>query len=328
VRKEAWALIARRRILNILRQRRIASSRQLEAKISEAGPGYMRANPHHIWNALTDLENENEIQQPVTLDRGTKLYTLPSWDPTSNAIDQQRLKRVIPAYEEYFKFQSEDAGNSLETVVQKAIEQSNQYTWVNAPGKAPASGLTLSNVDVTGKGVGKLDHYLVHGATLTRVGVEDKNYREWVYPSHTLIRPFLHKCVTYQMLPVLVTRRVHFTTRILFSRLGAIALETYFQFTNPRVEQTLADVRHRDGVGFADIRFTDAPSPHVVNLFSKRLPSLIPRYWETFNNNIELIKDYSDVGSKMTGRELKIELGILEEDEEEEEEIYEEDYPQ
>jgi len=325
MRRNEWRILAQRRVLNILRTRRIASQAQLEAKICEAGPGNMRANPHYITQALTSLQNEDRIQQPETVSltpQGpqTKLFTLPSWDPTSNASDRERLERIIPAYREYLRFQNQDNGVSLETVVQEAIKRSEQFTWHNEPGRAPPGGTKFSGIDITGP-EGTLDHYLVHNQI--PIGVEDKNHRDWFYPGDPHIRTLLGKCVSYHMLPVLVTRRVHFTTRLVFSRLGAIALETYFQFIQPKHEQPLADVRHKDGVGFADIRFTDIPPAHVTNLFSKLLPNLIPRSWETFNNNINLIRDYSE--EKITYRELTVELGIVEEEEEEEEYQGEED---
>ena len=59
--KAQWKELAERRVRNILRQRRIASKRQLETKISEAGPPHMRANPHHVSEAIAQLYENGEV---------------------------------------------------------------------------------------------------------------------------------------------------------------------------------------------------------------------------------------------------------------------------
>jgi len=58
---EHWVALAKRRVLRILDRRRFASIRQLEKKISEAGPPAVRAEPIKISKALSSLAAKGQI---------------------------------------------------------------------------------------------------------------------------------------------------------------------------------------------------------------------------------------------------------------------------
>jgi len=157
VTKEEWTEVARRRILNILRQRRVAAKRQLETKISEAGPPIMRAQPHHITKALSQLEESGEVREIDSVSAGgdrqtTPLYALSTWT-TNSQQDMDRLNRVKAAFQDFLAVsQNEDFGKSLEAIVQSAIELSGQYAWFNEPGQPPSAGTTISGTRLTGEG--------------------------------------------------------------------------------------------------------------------------------------------------------------------------------
>jgi len=322
--RDEWREVAKRRIGNILRQRRIASKRQLESKIAEAGPPQMRANPHHISDALKELLESGDVIVGASISVGigkpTQLFAPSDWNPASQQ-DSDRLERIRNAFTEFLTVTlREDNGESLQIIVQGAIEQSEQFIWLSEPGKSPPSGFTLSGKSITGSG--RLDHYLIHKQTGIPIGVEDKNFRDWFYPHRTEIKSMLKKCHTYNMLPVLVTRKVHYMTRMVFHLLGGVAFETHFQCFLPQYADRLADARHKDGLGFADLRFIDEPLDHITNLFADTLPKLIEPTWKTFNNNADLIKGYA-VDEDIDYLHLLAELGIKELDEEE---GYVEDY--
>jgi len=154
-----------------------------------------------------------------------------------------------------------------------------------------------------------------------KIGVEDKNYREWIYADSPKIRQLLRKCQAQDLLPVLVTRKVHYTTRLLFSFLGGVAFQTHYQCFPLKYAERLAEAKHKDGLGFADIRFTEEPPSHVIRLFSEYLPRLFRPAWEKFRNNTDIIKAYVD--EDIDYLHLIAELGIREL--EEEEEYYEDD---
>jgi len=328
--KGEWTELAERRIINILNKRRVASRRQLETKISEAGPPTMRAQPHHITKALTQLNESGRVREIDSVSAGgnrksTPLFALSTWN-TSSQQDMERLNRVKAAYQEFLTIsQNEDYGESLQGIVQSAIEQnSDQYIWFNEAGKPPSAGTMISGTMFTGEG-GLVDHYIMHlSQPPIKIGVEDKNYREWVYADNPKIRVLLGKCLAQDMLPVLVTRKVHYTTRLLFSYLGAVAFQTHYQCFPLKYAERLAEARHKDGLGFADIRFTEEPPEHVVRLFSEYLPRLITPAWTKFKKNADIIQAYVDQDEDMDYLHLIAALGIVELEEEEEEEY--EDY--
>ena len=323
---DEWEAVAAKRIQNILRIRRIASKRQLEIKISEAGPPAMRANPHHFSKALSALMESNQVISASSVSIGigqpTPLYALPDWNPLSSS-DSARIQRISAAYQDYLRIsQNEDNGESFQEIVQRAIEQSRQFTWLNEPGKSPPNGSTISGHPITGSG--DLDHYLIWNASASiSVGVEDKSYREWIYPDHPIIKPLLRKCQVYNMLPVLVARKIHYTTRLFFHYLGAIAFETHFQYFAPKFAARLEEARHKDGLGFADIRFSDEAPVHVINLFSTLFPQLATASWEKFQAHQELVTDY--VNDDLDYYHLIGELGIVELQEDDQYEEY--DFP-
>jgi len=103
-------------------------------------------------------------------------------------------------------------------------------------------------------------------------------------------------------------------------KIGALAFETHFQFFDPQYEERLTDVRHKDGVGFADIRYPEHPPPHLVNMFSNTLVNLLPSFWQTFSNNAQLIREY--VEEDIDFHDLRVGLGLAEEFEEEDDYEY------
>jgi len=62
--------------------------------------------------------------------------------------------------------------------------------------------------------------------------IECKNYREWVYPHDKLISELIVKAADLNAIPVLIARRIHYTTRTnLLEPAGIIAHETYYTLT-------------------------------------------------------------------------------------------------
>lgn len=56
-----WIDLAKRRVLKVLRVRRFASNRQLEKKISEAGPANIRPEPMKVSTAIRKLVREGRV---------------------------------------------------------------------------------------------------------------------------------------------------------------------------------------------------------------------------------------------------------------------------
>ena len=248
----------------------------------------------------------NRLLQPLNVGR-TRFYA-PTDFNLDHPGDSARFARIERAQIAYFDATREDHGLAFENIVHKAMVQSNAFDWLNEPGQSPPSGSQLSGVAITGSG--KLDHWLLHKGTSIPVAVEDKNLRDWFYPDRAEVRELLGKAVTYRMLPVLVARRVHFTTRRFFSRIGAVAYQTYFSYFPSEYADRLSDVRHKDGLGFADLRFTDDPPPHLISLFSTLLPPRLQHDFDLFKSRFDLIRDY--VNQEIDYAAVLVELGITE----------------
>src|SRR4030095_13478296 len=99
----AWRALAHRRILSILSKRRVASLRQLESKISEAGPHNIRPEPHHVKPALDQLLVEKLVFPVSQVSIGqtpTQLYAHHSFDLTLPS-DAERLRYIETSYKAY-----------------------------------------------------------------------------------------------------------------------------------------------------------------------------------------------------------------------------------
>lgn len=59
------------------------------------------------------------------------------------------------------------------------------------------------------------------------VGLEAKNIREWLYPQREEITELLQKCTAVDAVPVLVARRIHFSTFRVLNPCGVVLHQTY-----------------------------------------------------------------------------------------------------
>jgi len=291
----AWRALARRRILSILRKRRVASLRQLESKISEAGPHDIRPEPHHVKPALDQLLTEGTVYRVdevhVRTNTPTPLYADPSFDPTLPS-DFQRLASVKAAYETYLTHVlSPQGGRPLELVVQGSVEQAHDALhWFGGAATIPAGPL-IDGRSFTDHS--KLDHLLLDRETSLIIGVEDKNHREWIYPHSEYLRTFLAKCVLYDIVPLFITRRLPYISRRVLPEIGVLAFQTFHQFVAPEQAEVLALARHTDGLGFHDIRFTTEPLPTLVNYFRTTMPARLPTTYDTFQACKEVLYEYA-----------------------------------
>ena len=159
-----------------------------------------------------------------------------------------------------------------------------------------------------------LDHILFCPGRRITIGVEDKNWQAWVYPHEFLIRKLLRSCLQNGHSPVLVTRKIPYLTRLLFKRLGILGFETHFQYFHPSAKTELTIVKHKDGLGFAYIRFDTEPPQPLVRFFAKTVPANVDRFTETFASQEPLVREY--VEEEIDWGELMRRVGIFPEHEE------------
>ena len=118
------------------------------------------------------------------------------------------------------------------------------------------------------------------------------------------------------MFPLLVARKVQYATKIVFSKMGVLAFESYYQFFLPEYETNLQQAKHVDGLGFHDIKFTDQPTPHMSRYFAEHLDELLSTFWERFQSNKQLIAQYAK--DEIDYDDLKEALGMVSFDQPEE----------
>ena len=138
---------------------------------------------------------------------------------------------------------------------------------------------------------GKLDYILVHPLA-GGMGIEIKNTREWVYPDKDIVTQLLRKCVQINVVPVLMARRIHYTTFTVLNACGAIIHQFYNQMY-PSADAPLAEqVRNKLLLGYSDVRTGNEPDARLLRFFSSSLPSIAEESREKFDAHKSLIEDY------------------------------------
>lgn len=130
----------------------------------------------------------------------------------------------------------------------------------------------------------------------------------------------IEKCVKNEALSVIIARKFSYKTRIFFKELGILEFETHNQYFLPKLEETMKDIRHKDGLGFADIRFKDEPEKRYITFFDSIVKSQEEAYRHKFFSYLDSLKEYSNQLSQVISHkekdrlffELLREIGLVE----------------
>ncbi len=117
-----------------------------------------------------------------------------------------------------------------------------------------------------------------------------------------------------------MARKFSYKTRSLFKELGILGFETHNQYFLPKLEEEMKDIRHKDGLGFADIRFKDEPEKRYITFFDSIVKSQEESYRHNFFSHLDLLKEYSNQLSQVISHkerdrlffELLREIGLVE----------------
>ena len=121
-----------------------------------------------------------------------------------------------------------------------------------------------------------------------------ENTREWIYPNRSEIKELLTKAITLDCVPVLIARRIHFVTVKLLSTCGVITHQNYNQLY-PKSNNELADrARHRNLLGFHDIRVGNEPDGRLVKFVETNLPAILPKMRKRFDEFKDLLEGFAD----------------------------------
>jgi hypothetical protein len=301
--RELWGKrheIAVKRLQSVLRSHAIANARILEQKISDAGPGPMRVNPHILTEARDRLILQNTLAMRRAL---MPWYYLTSSPPD---VVESRFKLLV-ALQKEAQAVSASVGQALEIAVVRALRAQTELVYFGdfidlgvhedsrlyRKEEPPAS---LSGRRIPGR---KQLDFLVHNAAGIYAGIEVKNVREWFYPDRDEIRELLLKCCALDVVPVLIARRVQFSAFSVLNPCGVILHQTFNQLYPNSTADLTVRLRDKHLLGFHDIRLIDGPdasSMHgrLAKFIGENLPQVLPEARAKFDEYKDLLSAYAN----------------------------------
>ncbi len=290
---------ALKRLPNVLDTQIVAHQKTLEQKISEQGPRSQRVDPHLLGLALRELHKQRRI---VT--RYEHEPTNTHWFANAR-IEQaevaERLKTLAPLYASVAQGEFRNRiGDALEIATQNAIqrlqERSPRHSFsghfdlsapLNRQGRVPK---TEPPDNISGQKSAKLADFHLHGFDAGPLCIECKNYREWIYPASTILTDLIEKSVGLSATPLLIARRVHYSTiSNLLVPAGILVHESYFQYYPPELA---VRVREKSLLGFTDVTASYEPAARTVRFFTTELPKLVDGAAKRFASNRAALSDF------------------------------------
>lgn len=296
--------IAKKRIQSILDRDTVAHQKTLEQKIAEQGPRPQRVDPHLVGLAIMDLSENNRQTKHTHPSTGTTPWH--SNPGTSIKAVENRLDELAPLYS---SISGNGFGNligdALEVIVYKCLEETRknnprfayqgQYYLDQPKTKDNRYRKTSPPKALNGKTSTKEADFFLFGYNVGPLLIECKNYREWIYPHHSLIKELIIKSNDYDTPPVLIARRLHYTTRTnLLEPAGIITHETLLQYY-PADQASLAQlISHKRSLGFTDVTPIEIPHARTLAFFSKNLPALVDHMAQRWKSNLSALTEYAE----------------------------------
>lgn len=290
--------IAQKRIISVLRNHVIATSRTLEQKISDAGPYNQRVDPHILTTVRNNLLSEGKINKKSNL----PFFYLKN---TPKNILNNRFKKQ---YKIYNALQSRDIGQRigqcLEISIFRALKKQDELFFLgnfSDLNKHDDSKLyhkeepprSISGRSLAGK---KSLDFIIQHPDYGWAGIEAKNTREWLYPDRSEIKDLLYKSVTLDIVPIMIARRIPFVTFKILSHCGVVFHQTYNQLF-PQSEQKLAEkAKDKKLLGYHDIRIGNYPDKRLIKFICENLPKILSNSREKFIKYNDLLTDFA-IGS-------------------------------
>lgn len=289
--RDARIAIGKRRLKNILRDRLYANQRQLESKISEAGPDHQRVDPHLISVALKDLlaEGQISVQQGP---QGTKFFTLPTFD-AAHPDDAARKILIDEVYSRFHAITKQRplCGDALETVIRGSFSDAGGYLEF---GSRSNPVMNFGSIQLPGE----LDSVQLLSNPVLLIVVEAKNLREWIYPEKEEVWGLINKALLLvdapmPVVPFFVARKIPYYSRLVFKELGVLGFEMRKQYFDPSVAADVVDFRDKDKMGFHDVLADLSPSATLSAYLSETMKAHGPTYAARFKRNAPILRRYS-----------------------------------
>ena len=288
--------LAKRRLQLVLKARIVANWRTLEQKISDAGPGPMRVDPHVLTKARTELVNQGVIVKTTVGTSTSPWFHLRSTSAKAVKAKLDALAPIHDALQEHsFKIRM---GQTLEIAAYRSFIQQPAFVTFGAYVDLDEHDDSTAYIKeeppsvISGRrSKGKLD-FLLTTSDRHVAGVELKNVREWLYPDRSEITELLRKCTDLDILPVLIARRVPYVTFRLLNTCGVIIHQTYNQLF-PDADADLAkQASNKELLGYHDIRLGNQPDARMTKFVNDNLPRLIPAMRPVFDEYKDILAEF------------------------------------
>lgn len=295
--------LAKRRIQSILDREIVAHRRTLEQKIADQGPSHQRVDPHLVGHAIFDLLELKRLKEHLHTATAVQPWYANPGTPDQSVAD--RLHNLAPLYANITGGGFGNlTGDALEIIVGKCLEQvytnDRKYAYLghfhlNEPKNA--HGRYRKTQPPRGVGphhTSKEADFLQFGHAAGPLCIECKNYRAWLYPNDGIIRDLIIKADDLHAMPLLVYRRLHYTTVTnLLAPAGIIAHESYFQYFPAAQTKLAEEAKHKRSLGFTDILASETPHPRTVKFFTTILPRIVDIMANRWRANRSALVDYA-----------------------------------
>jgi hypothetical protein len=101
------------------------------------------------------------------------------------------------------------------------------------------------------------------------------------------------KCLALDAVPVLIARRIHFSTFAVLSKVGFIFHQTYNQLFPTAFPETAANAKQKDTLGYHDIRVGNAPDPRLLKFITTNLLNVAATARANFEAHKDLLEPYA-----------------------------------
>jgi hypothetical protein len=310
-----WLALAEQRILTVLQTEHAATPAELEARSSERdGTTRLLIDVNHVITARDVLHEQGRVDlMPPAATRGGRevgVYHLPIARGTTRLVTRAAgRKRLLHARWLGWAMGTKQYPRGLigpagERVVRRSIlDDSLRERYL--PLQPDAGEVTsLFGAPIPG---GSIDTgaYVVGrvGASPGRailLMIEVKNLRSWLFPRSPQVYQLLDKCAqllladpSLAIVPMLVCRRRHYTTRSMGADLGFFVVELHRQFMLPSTTvapSAVEDVRRE--LGFHFLSVSEEPDAILLGVLRNTVPPRLEAFADRWASRVPTLAPY------------------------------------
>jgi hypothetical protein len=262
----------------------------------------MRVDPHLIGLAIMDMVELNRLRKFSHHASQTRSWCANIGTP--DTLVQNKLTTIAPLYASVSGGGFGNlTGDALEVITFKCIklisERNPRYAYhghffLEQPKSSGRFKKTQPPKNICGGTTQKEADFIIYGYDEGPLCVECKNLREWLYPRDVLIKELIIKSYELGAIPIMIDRRIHYTTRSNFLiPAGIIAHESYFQYYPSDQSELAEKVKHKRLLGFTDVRATEEPDKRTVRFFEDNLPKIISLMAQKWKLNRNALYDFA-----------------------------------